>query len=146
MSERGFRRKGVKLYLWEPGFSTFREFARLDLREPGFSTFGEFARLNLGEPVGSTHGSYAQLSGEQWLNPCRRPDASGPSFIYVRCRHLTNRRSVGLSAAVYPPAAGEQPLNAGLLDLATHKACGTRYHYRARWALTPPFHPYLPRL
>ena len=38
----------------------------------------------------------------------------------------------------------EQPLNAGILDLATHGRCGTQYRYRARWALTPPFHPYLP--
>ena len=36
---------------------------------------------------------------------------------------------------------GEQPLNAGILDLATHKACGAAYRYVARWALTPPFHP-----
>jgi len=36
----------------------------------------------------------------------------------------------------------EQPLDAGILDLATHKMCGTWYHYLARWALTSPFHPY----
>ena len=46
-------------------------------------------------------------------------------------------------SALYPPAMDEQPLNAGILELATHKACGTRYHYCVRWALTPPFHPYL---
>jgi len=37
---------------------------------------------------------------------------------------------------------GEQPLNAGILDLATHKACGDRHHCRSRWALASPFHPY----
>ena len=37
---------------------------------------------------------------------------------------------------------GEQPLNADILDLATHRACGMVYHYTTRWALTPPFHPY----
>ena len=36
----------------------------------------------------------------------------------------------------------EQPLNAGILGLATHKACGMPYCYDIRWALTPPFHPY----
>ena len=43
--------------------------------------------------------------------------------------------------AVYPPTMDEQPLNAGILDLATHKTCGTTYRYVVRWALTPPFHP-----
>ena len=37
---------------------------------------------------------------------------------------------------------GEQPLNAGILGLATHKMCGMLYCYNIRWALTPPFHPY----
>lgn len=38
---------------------------------------------------------------------------------------------------------GEQPLNAGILGLATHKACGIPRHHGIRWSLTPPFHPYL---
>jgi len=50
--------------------------------------------------------------------------ATGPSFIYAACRHA--------AGAVYPPAMGEQPLNAGILDLATHKACGTECHHPAR--------------
>ena len=58
----------------------------------------------------------------------------GPSFIYGACCHA--------SKAVYPPATDEQSLIAGILDLATHKACGMTYHYVTRWALTPPFHPY----
>ena len=40
----------------------------------------------------------------------------------------------------------EQPLNAGILDLATYKMCGGPYHCGPRWALTPPFHPYRPML
>jgi len=46
-----------------------------------------------------------------------------------------------MTKAVYPPAMDEQPLNAGILDLATHKTCGTPSHDDVRWALTPPFHP-----
>ncbi len=46
------------------------------------------------------------------------------------------------SVAVYPPAVDEQPLDAGILDLATRKTCGTEYRYPVRWALAPPFHPY----
>ncbi len=34
----------------------------------------------------------------------------------------------------------EQPLNAGILDLATHKVCGEACRHASRWALTPPFH------
>ena len=63
-----------------------------------------------------------------------RDTACGPSFICETCCHP--------SIAVYPPPMGEQPLNGGILDLATHKACGMTYHYATRWALTPPFHPY----
>lgn len=47
-----------------------------------------------------------------------------------------------LAPAAYPPAMGEQPLNAGILGLATHKACGIPCRHRTRWSLTPPFHPY----
>jgi len=39
----------------------------------------------------------------------------------------------------------EQPLDAGILDLATHKTCGAPSRGGARWALTPPFHPCSPR-
>ena len=41
-----------------------------------------------------------------------------------------------------PPGKGEQPLNAGILGFATHKACGMPCRHSIRWALTPPFHPY----
>ncbi len=34
--------------------------------------------------------------------------------------------------AVYPPTMDEQPLDAGILDLATHKACGTTHCCAAR--------------
>ena len=56
------------------------------------------------------------------------------SFIYVVCRHTTQ--------AAYPPAMDEQSLNAGILGLATHEMCGASCRHEARWALTPPFHPY----
>jgi len=36
----------------------------------------------------------------------------------------------------------EQPLNAGILGLATHKTCGIPHCCGIRWALTSPFHPY----
>ena len=38
----------------------------------------------------------------------------------------------------------EQPLNADILDLATHKMCGMLCRQNTRWALTSPFHPYRP--
>ena len=60
----------------------------------------------------------------------------------MTARHLSWPRTGARSVAVYPPAMGEQPLNAGILDLATHKTCGTPHRCGARWALTPPFHPY----
>ena len=56
-------------------------------------------------------------------------------------RHLSEPAVAGAALAVYPPATGEPPLNAGILDLATHQACGTVGRPTARWALTPPFHP-----
>jgi len=34
--------------------------------------------------------------------------------------------------AVYPPAMDEQSLNAGILDLATHQACGIPHRYGTR--------------
>ena len=71
---------------------------------------------------------------------CKPGYVTGPcgdgcqSFIYaVRCR---------TAEAVYPPAMGEQPLNAGILDLAAHETCGALHCCLARWALTSPFHPY----
>ena len=56
------------------------------------------------------------------------------SFIYVVCRHTTQ--------AAYPPAMDEQPLDAGILGLATHKVCGMTCHHAIRGPLTPHFHPY----
>lgn len=49
--------------------------------------------------------------------------------------------------AVYPPALHEHrasnPDDAGILDLAIRKMCGTTGRPVVRWSLTPPFHPYL---
>ena len=47
------------------------------------------------------------------------------------------------SCSSLPPGKGEQPLIAGILGFATHKACGMLCCHSIRWALTPPFHPYL---
>jgi len=68
------------------------------------------------------------------LSLIERVLALRPSFICER----RYRRSL----AVYPPTMDEQSLNAGVLDLATHKTCGAPCYRGARWALTPPFHPY----
>ena len=46
--------------------------------------------------------------------------------------------------ATYPPTLGEQPLIVGIHGLATRKAYCQRTLLPLRWALTPPFHPYLP--
>jgi|GEM_PF-1596974 len=50
-----------------------------------------------------------------------------PGYVGSNGYRLTANHSPGSSFifAVYPPAAGEQPLIAGILDLATHKACGS---------------------
>ena len=58
------------------------------------------------------------------------------SFICVACYHTT--------LAVYPPTLGEQPLIVGIHGLATHEAYSRGVLLPSRWALTPPFHPYLP--
>lgn len=77
----------------------------------------------------------------------RQPDCK-PGYVdnCLPVRHLSLRRVATVankisSAAVYPPAMDEQPLDAGILDLATHWTCGTPSRGGARWALTPPFHP-----
>ena len=63
----------------------------------------------------------------------------GPlSFIYGGS-HLP-------SLATYPPASGEQPLIAGIHGLATHGTYCRATSLPPRWALTPPFHPYLPEM
>ena len=62
---------------------------------------------------------------------------SGPlSFIYDGS-HLP-------PPATYPPASDEQPLIAGIHGLATHGTYCRVTSLPPRWALTPPFHPYLP--
>ncbi len=76
--------------------------------------------------------------------PCKpgsvlRTDGPEPlSFIYGGS-HLP-------SPATYPPASGEQPLNAGVHGLATRGTYGRPASLPPRWALTPPFHPYLPEV
>ena len=53
---------------------------------------------------------------------------SWSSVIYLRC---------------LPPGIGRATLHtAGILGIATFKSCGTLCRHSARWALTPPSHPY----
>ena len=62
-----------------------------------------------------------------------------------KCRlviYLTDVLPRRLYVAVYPSTMDEQPLDADILDLATHKMCGTTCCHVIRWALTSPFHPY----
>ncbi len=58
------------------------------------------------------------------------------SFIYD-CGHPQ-------PLATYPPTLDEQPLIVGIHGLATRKAYSQTTLLPLRWALTPPFHPYLP--
>ena len=46
------------------------------------------------------------------------------SFISTLCHHR--------ALAVYPPASGEQPYNAGIHNLTTHKTYGTLHCCKAR--------------
>ncbi len=57
------------------------------------------------------------------------------SFIQAVCHHTAR--------AAYPPAMDGPSLTAGIFGLATRRMCGLRRRRRSRWALTPPFHPYL---
>ena len=68
-----------------------------------------------------------------------------PGFVPVamgRCLSFICPTHCCDDIAFYPPTMDEQPLNAGIHELATHRWCGTLCHHNARWALTPPFHPY----
>ncbi len=58
------------------------------------------------------------------------------SFIY-NCDHSQ-------LPATYPSTSGEQPLIVDIHGLATHEAYCRGVLLPSRWALTPPFHPYLP--
>ena len=68
--------------------------------------------------------------------PSSVPPKRPLSFIYD-CGHPQ-------PLATYPPTLGEQPLIVGIHGLATRKAYCQRTLLPLRWALTPPFHPYLP--
>ena len=68
-----------------------------------------------------------------------------PGFVPVamgRCLSFICPTHCCDDIAFYPPTMDEQPLNAGIHELATHRWCGALCHHSARWALTPPFHPY----
>ena len=67
----------------------------------------------------------------------------------VMCRHdggvchLSTPRGCPRDEAAYPPAMDGPSLTAGIFGLATHGMCGLCCRQQSRWALTPPFHPYL---
>ncbi len=64
----------------------------------------------------------------------RSGDGACRSAIYLRCTlpyHLVGP-CVMTSVAVYPPTMGEQPLNAGILDFATHEVCGAICRHTVR--------------
>ena len=65
-----------------------------------------------------------------------------PSSVGDAACHLSVWTCCHVSIAVYPSTMDEQPLDADILDLATRRWCGTPCRRGARWALTPPFHPY----
>ena len=50
------------------------------------------------------------------------------------------------SLATYPPTLDEQPLIVGIHGLATHEVYGRGVLLPSRWALTPPSHPYHPKV
>ena len=64
-------------------------------------------------------------------------------LLIVGVCHLSRHFSCLNVQAAYPPAKDGPSLTAGIFGLATYRMCGTLYHYKLRWALTPPFHPYL---
>ncbi len=59
--------------------------------------------------------------------------------------HLSTPRGCPRAQAAYPPAMDGQSLAAGIFGIATHGMCGLSCRHESRWALTPPFHPYLHR-
>ena len=73
-----------------------------------------------------------------WRTTCMMP-ARHLSMPRVAARL---KRSTPQQRASHPfGTCGRRSSHAGILDLATHKTCGTPSHGGARWALTPPFHP-----
>ena len=61
----------------------------------------------------------------------------------IRCLSFIYAAGRPAAQAAYPSAMDEQSLIAGIFGLATRRMCGLRCRHRSRWALTPPFHPYL---
>ena len=72
----------------------------------------------------------------KYYKPSSVPPKRPLSFIYD-CGHPQ-------PLATYPPTLDEQPLIVGIHGLATRKAYCRPTLLPPRWALTPPFHPYLP--
>ena len=73
--------------------------------------------------------------------PCK------PSSVLRRAEPLSFIYNCDLSQlpATYPSTSDEQPLAVDIHGLATRKAYSRRTLLPPRWALTPPFHPYLLR-
>ena len=77
------------------------------------------------------------------VKKCRRDISRVMCHLKDGVCHLSNPRGRPLAQAAYPPAMDGQSLTAGIFGLATHGMCGLPCRQGSRWALTPPFHPYL---
>ena len=85
--------------------------------------------------------SYIQLffvcKGKKKRRIVRKPGSVG-ILIMLSVIYLSDLPS-GKTGQVFFRKSG----SAGLFDLATRRMHGCRCHHLHRWALTPPFHPYL---
>jgi len=61
----------------------------------------------------------------------------------MRLSFISGETLLSRSSGLPPGRSGEQPLKTGIHDLATRRWCATACRHAPRWALTPPFHPYL---
>ena len=57
--------------------------------------------------------------------------------------HLSSELQLPASFSSLPPDGSEPLPCVGIFGLATHRMCGLPGRPGSRWALTPPFHPYL---
>ena len=67
--------------------------------------------------------------------------------VSMPCRsviYLSRGVAAGLQQST-PRQRTSNPCSAGILDLATHRMYAKECLQTSRWALTPPFHPYLLR-
>ena len=60
----------------------------------------------------------------------------------LRCFVIYLRRLLPVGCSSLPPDNGRAILKCRYTWPCNPKMCGTSCHHEARWALTPPFHPY----